>query len=106
MIMNPKTADWNEGLAKDLRNPDFASEFILAAFEEGAHLQEILAKVIHAYGVNAFARKIHMAPPNLLRAITPKANPTQETLARILKPFDLQLSVAPLAPRRRPKRAA
>ncbi len=97
--MARKTADWNEGLAQDLRDVDFAREFIRAAFEEGIDLQEILSKVVRAYGVNAFARKIRMAPPNLLRAIAPKANPTRETLARILKPFGLQLSVAPLNPR-------
>ena len=51
---------------------------------------------MRAYGVNAFAKKIHMArQPNLLRAIGLKANPTHETLSKILKPFGLQLSVAP-----------
>lgn len=103
--MANRTADWNEGLAKDLRDPEFASAFISAAVEEGAGLQEILGKVVRAYGVNAFAKKIHMAAPNLLRAIGPKANPTHETLSKILKPFGLQLSVAPIGPRRSKKAA-
>ncbi len=94
--MKTKTIDWNEGLVKDLRDPEFAREFIRAAFDEGASLQHILAKVVRAYGVNAFARKIGMAPPNLSRAISAKANPTQDTLAKILKPFGLQLSIAPI----------
>jgi hypothetical protein len=33
--------------------------------------------------------------PNVLRAITPRHNPTQDTLD-LLKPFELRLSVAPL----------
>ncbi len=37
-----------------------------------------------------------MASPNLLRAINPRHNPTQETLNRLLRPFGLKLSVAPI----------
>jgi hypothetical protein len=40
--------------------------------------------------------------PNVLRAINPRHNPTQDTLNRLLKPFKLRLSLAPLTgkPRR------
>ena len=34
-----------------------------------------------------------MAGPNILRAIHPRHNPTQETLNRLLKPFKLKLSL-------------
>ena len=47
-------------------------------------------------GVKEFAAKVRIASPNLLRAITPGDNPTQETLNRLLRPFPLRLSVAPL----------
>ena len=33
--MARRTKDWNEGLAKDLKDPEFAREFLLAAVEEG-----------------------------------------------------------------------
>jgi DNA-binding phage protein len=91
--MARRSKDWNEGLARDLRNVEFAREFILAGIEEGISLQAILAKVVRAYGVREFSRKIRMASPNLLRAISPRHNPTQQTLDRMLRPFDLQLSV-------------
>ena len=52
-------------------------------------------------GVKEFAAKVKMASPNLLRAIDPRHNPTQETLNRLLKPFQLKLSLAPID---RPKR--
>jgi DNA-binding phage protein len=53
--------------------------------------------VVQAYGVREFSRKIRMASPNVLRAISPRHNPTQQTLDRLLRPFGLQLSVKAIA---------
>jgi hypothetical protein len=39
-----------------------------------------------------------MASPNVLRAINPRHNPTQDTLNRLLRPFKLRLTLAPLEP--------
>ena len=99
--MARRTKDWNQGLAKDLRNPQFAQEFLLAAMEEGVSLQHALGKVIRAMGVKEFAEKIGMESPNLLRAINPRHNPTQATIDRLLIPFGLKLSLAPIG---KPKR--
>jgi DNA-binding phage protein len=100
--MARRSRDWNEGLAADLRNPEFARAFLLAAVAEGLPLHLALGKVIRAMGVKEFAGRVRMASPNLLRAIHPRHNPTQDTLNRLLKPFRLQLSLAPLeTPRRR-----
>ena len=43
-----------------------------------------------------FAAKVKMAGPNVLRAINPRHNPTQDTMNRLLKPFSLRLSLARL----------
>ena len=94
--MARRSRDWNEGLAQDLQNPAFAREFLMNAVEEGVPLQQALGKVIRAMGVKEFADKIGMASPNVLRAINPRHNPTQETLNRLLGPFKLKLSLAPL----------
>ncbi len=91
--MARRAKDWNIGLAEDLRDPEFAREFLLAAIEEGVPLQQALAKAIRAIGVKEFAAKVGMASPNVLRAIHPRHNPTQETLNRLLKPFRLRLSL-------------
>jgi DNA-binding phage protein len=89
-------------LAADLRDPDFAREFLLAAIDEGLPIQQALAKVIRTTGIKEFAARVRMASPNVVRAIHPRHNPTQATLNRLLKPFRLRLSLAPLpAPRRR-----
>ncbi len=100
--MARRSEDWNIGLSKDLREARFAREFLLASIDEGVDLRLALGKVIRAMGVKEFAAKIDMASPNVLRAINPRHNPTQDTLNRLLKPFKLRLSLAPLTgkPRR------
>jgi DNA-binding phage protein len=85
--MTRRGRDWNEGLAEDLQDPEFARQFLTAAVEEGVPLKVALAKVIRATGVKEFSESVGMPSPNVLRAINPKHNPTQETLERLLKPF-------------------
>ena len=41
----PPARNWNEGLAEDLKDPLFASEFILGALAQGASVEEVLSKV-------------------------------------------------------------
>ncbi len=94
--MARRSKDWNEGLARDLRDPAFAREFLLAAIEDGGSLQQALGKAIRAIGVKEFASRVRMASPNVLRAIHPRHNPTQATLNRLLEPFGLRLALAPL----------
>jgi DNA-binding phage protein len=103
--MARRTRDWNQGLARDLQDPSFAREFLLAAVEEGIPVQQALGKVIRAMGVKEYSQKAGIASPNVLRAINRRHNPTQATLNRLLRPFGLRLSVARLQPARR-KRAA
>jgi DNA-binding phage protein len=100
--MARRSKEWNEGLAKDLRNPDFAREFLLAAVDEGVPLQQALAKVIRATGVKEFSAKVRMASSNVSRAINSRHNPTQATLNRLLRPFRLRLALARIdAPKRK-----
>jgi DNA-binding phage protein len=102
--MARRSKDWNEGLAEDLQDPEFAREFLTAAVEDGVSLQTALSKVIRAIGVKEFALSVGMSSPNVLRAIDPKHNPTQETLERLLKPFGLRIGLAQI--KRGKKRAA
>ena len=100
--MARRSRDWNEGLAQDLRDEELAQGFLLAAMDEGVPIQHALGKVIRAMGVKEFAEKVQMASPNVLRAIHPRHNPTQDTLNRLLRPFRLRLSLARLDPQDRP----
>lgn len=103
--MARRSRDWNEGLARDLQDRSFAREFLLAAVDEGVPIQQALAKVIRAMGVKEFAAKVGMAPSNVVRAIHPRHNPTQETLNRLLRPFKLRLGLAPLGRPSKPRAA-
>ena len=100
--MARRSRDWNEGLAQDLRDEEFTQTFLLAAMDEGVPIQHALGKVIRAMGVKEFSEKVQMASPNVLRAIHPRHNPTQDTLNRLLRPFRLRLSLARLDPQDRP----
>jgi DNA-binding phage protein len=103
--MARRSEDWSVGLARDLRDAKFAREFLLRAVEEGVPVQVALGKVVRAMGVKEFAAKVRMASPNLVRAINPRHNPTQDTLNRLLRPFKLRLTLAALEPSKR-RRAA
>ena len=82
--MARRSRDWNEGLAQDLRNQEFAREFLLAAMDDGVPIQSALGKVIRAMGVKEFAGKARMASPNVRRAIHPRQNPALVTLNWLL----------------------
>ena len=99
--MARRSKDWNEGLARDLQDAEFAREFLLAALDEGVSIQVALGKVVRAYGVKEFSKKTKIASSNLLRAINPKHNPTQDTLNRLLKPFGLMIAVMPIPEKKR-----
>lgn len=91
-----RSKDWEKGLSEDFKDPDFIREFILAAVEDGVPLQTAIAKVIRCIGVNEFSKKANMPSSNILRAIDPKHNPTQQTLNKLLKPLGLVLTVSPI----------
>jgi len=99
--MARRSRDWNEGLASDLKDPQFATKFILASIDEGMSIQAALGKVIRAIGVKEFSKKTKIASPNILRAINPRYNPTQETLNRLLKPLGLMLTLTPIKSRKK-----
>ena len=91
--MPKRSKDWNEVLARKLQEPKFARKYIEAALAEGLPIQTALAQVIRAMGVVEYARKVKMAPPNLQRILRSKANPTFDTLQRLLAPLGLTVSV-------------
>ena len=74
--MARRSRDWNEGLAQDLQDQEFAREFLLVTMAEGVPIQVALGKVILAMGVKEFAERAQRASPNVLRAINPRHNPS------------------------------
>ena len=104
--MRKKSVSWNEGLTKDLKDPDFAKGFVEACLAEGIPLQVALGKVIKAQGSSYVARKAHMAVPNVLRAVQPKANPTVATMQKLLHSIGLDFSVRAWGSRKKAARAS
>ena len=90
--MTRRSKDWNESLATEMEDLDFARDFILGLLEEGESLQEALGKAIRAYGIKEFSQLANMADSNVLRAIDSKHNPTEKTLSDLLRPFGLRIS--------------
>jgi DNA-binding phage protein len=91
--MAKESKDWNQRLARDLRNPEFARQFLLAAVEDGVPIQQAIRKVIRSVGMKEFAPKVRMDAPHLLRAIHPRHTRNQNMLNRLLRPFRLRLSI-------------
>lgn len=94
--MARRSIEWNDGLAENLKDAEFARAFLLEAIEEDISIQEALGKAIRAQGVKEFSKKVRLPSSNILRAINPKSNPTLETINKLLKPFKLQLSLRPI----------
>ena len=68
--MARRSIEWNEGLANVLGDRKFTQAFIQEAFEDGFPLQ-------------------------VARAINPNHNATIEIMNKLLKPFGLEVAVAP-----------
>ncbi len=98
--MPRRSRDWNEGLAKDLKDREFAREFVLAALDEGLSLQEVLKKVVLATGLKEFSKKVKIPSSNILRILNPKHNPTVESVNRLLKPLGLKLTLTAVEKKR------
>jgi hypothetical protein len=95
--MATRSKDWNIGLAHDLRDPKFAR--VSAGRGRGGRSCSVGArKGDRALGVKEFVANVRMASPNVLRAINPRHNPTQDTLNRLPRPFKLRLTLATLEP--------
>jgi hypothetical protein len=61
--MARRAQKWTEGLAKDLRDPAFASAFIQAALDDGLPIQAVLGKIIRTYGVKEFSKRVKIPSP-------------------------------------------
>ena len=85
--------NWNARLAQDLRVQESRAS---SCWRPWTRACRFIApgKVIRAMGVKELAAKVNMAGPNVLRAFNPRYNPTQDPMNRLLKPFQLKLSLA------------
>ncbi len=92
--MARRSKEYDEKKAAHLEDPLLVRAHLIGAVNSGAPLKEALGELIRTMGVKEFAEKVGMPSPNVLRAIDPKHNPTQDTLERLLKPFGLRVGLA------------
>lgn len=91
--MPTRSVDWNEYMAEELKDLDYAQGFLLGLLEEGDDLQTALGRIVRIYGVKEYAALAQMEESAIQRAINPNHNPTKETLEKILAPLKLTLGV-------------
>ena len=91
--MKQRATDWEPTKLELLKDPEVAQGYIQACLEEGVPLQEALGAVIRAQGLTKVAGKTRLAVPNVIRAVRKGANPTFDTLQRLLFGVGLDISV-------------
>jgi probable addiction module antidote protein len=93
-----KTKSYKADLLKELKDPEFASEYIaqaLASGEQAVFLLAIRDVVEASGGASAIARQAHIQRESLYKALSNRGNPRLTTLQGILKSVGLRIAVTP-----------
>ncbi|MBN8555441.1 MAG: hypothetical protein J0L93_08355 [Deltaproteobacteria bacterium] len=92
-----RTRSYDEELSKELRDPEYAYEFILGLMEgEGAlTLEDALRRTIEVMGVKEFcalakSKRVSFHESNVVDFLKGKRNPKADTLNSYLKPWKLK----------------
>lgn len=92
------TASFDEWLLEELRDPEFAREYLNAALEDEDPRMFLLALryLAKAHGGMAqLAEEAELSRETLYRTLSLKGNPTLSTLTAILDVFGWQLALEP-----------
>jgi probable addiction module antidote protein len=93
-----KTISYKEGLLKELKDPEYASEYLAQALESGDQAVFLLAlkDVVQACGgAAAVAEQAHIQRESLYKALSNRGNPRLTTLQGILKSIGLRMAIVP-----------
>jgi probable addiction module antidote protein len=91
-----KTKKFKKDLLKELRNPQFAAEYLAQVMAEQDYDAFLIAlkDVVEATGgVGALAKEVNLQRQSLYKILSGDGNPRLSTLQEILKPLGLQLSI-------------
>lgn len=91
----PRYSTFEEDLARELRNREFAAGFLMTLMEgeDGLSLLEALKETIQRMGVKEFAKKARIHPKSVSRMLASPSIPKLETLEAYLAPFGLRAKV-------------
>ena len=88
---------YDEKLARELRNPRFAADFLLSLMEgrDGLDLAEALKHTSRRMGIKEFPKRAKIHPKSVPRMLTSSSLPKIETLDQYLAPFGLKVQLTP-----------
>lgn len=93
-----KTISYKEGLLKELKDPEYASEYLAQALTSGDQAVFLLAlkDVVEASGgATVVAKHAHIQRESLYKTLSNRGNPRLTTLQGILKSVGLRMAVVP-----------
>src|SRR5215469_3568611 len=93
-----KTISYKEGLLKELKDADYASEYLAQALDAGDQAVFLLAlkDVVQACGgAAAIAEQAHIQRESIYKTLSNRGNPRLTTLQGILKSVGLRMAVVP-----------
>jgi probable addiction module antidote protein len=98
MNMPKRVKDYEEGLIEQLKDAEFAAEYLNASLEDadvGADERFLMAlrQVAQAHGMAAVAEKSGMARQAMYRTLSESGNPELSTLKALLDAMGLKLAV-------------
>jgi DNA-binding phage protein len=90
-----RNSSYDEDLAKELRDLEFAQGFLVDLIEgkDGLELEEALRLTIQKMGVVEFCSRAKMSKQNVNSFLKSKRNVKPETLDALLKPFGLKTKI-------------
>jgi probable addiction module antidote protein len=95
----------NESFQEELRDPEFAREFLAATLEEayasgdtGVFLLALRDVAQACRAMTGAARRAGVSRPNLYRALSEEGNPRFETIFAVLPELGVRLSLEPVPP--------
>ena len=94
--MNVTTRKWDA--SEYLDSPEMIQGYLKAVLEEGDSeaLVTALGNIAKAQGMSEIAKKTRLNRQNLYKALSPNGSPKLDTIVKVLKAFNLKLSIEPI----------
>ena len=102
-----KGTSFNDDLAKKLRDPEFASHYLMAAIVDNDldFLPVALGDIAKAHGISKLAEETGINRRTLYKVFDKNANPSFELVTQIMNHLGLALEVKPKTKGKRKKAA-
>lgn len=102
-----KGTSFNEDLAKKLRNPEFASHYLMAAIVDNDldFLPMALGDIAKAHGISKLAKETGINRRTLYKVFGKDSNPSFELVTQIMDHLGLAIEVKPKTKGKRKKAA-